>query len=94
MQETNKTDAIATKRNKTIARLLGMVVALQVLTIFGQWVSPTWTSPAQAQIADGGAQRNQMIEELKTMNGKLDRLVTVLESGKLQVRVDSADAKK
>jgi hypothetical protein len=86
MQENN--------RNKTIARLLGVVVVLQVLTIFGQWVSPTWTSPAQAQVPDAGAQRNQIIDELKTMNSKLDHLIAVLEGGKVQVRMDQADAKK
>jgi len=94
MQATNKNEAANTNRNKTIARLLGVVVALQVLTILGQWVSPTATPPARAQIPDAGAQQNQMITELKGVNTRLDHLVGILETGKLQVRVDSPDAKK
>jgi hypothetical protein len=94
MSEMNRNDVAANNRSKTTARLLGVVVALQVLTVLGQWVSPSWTSPAQAQIPDGGAQRNQIIDELKNVNSKLDRMISVLESGKLQVHADSADAKK
>jgi hypothetical protein len=94
MLETNKNGAADNKRSKTIARLLGVVVALQVLTILGQWVSPGMTQPAQAQIPDAGAQQNQMINELKGVNTRLDHLVAILETGKLQVRVDSPDAKK
>ncbi len=36
----------------------------------------------------------QMVDELKQMNAKLDRLVGVLEGGKLQVTTVSADPKK
>lgn len=88
MQETRNSNS------KTIARLLGVVVALQAITILGLWVTPNWTSTAQAQIPDAGAQRNQMIDELRTMNGKMDKLMAILEGGKIQVRSEPADAKK
>jgi hypothetical protein len=87
MQETRNT-------SKTVARLLGLVVALQAITILGLWVTPNWTSTAQAQIPDAGAQRNQMIDELRTLNGKMDKLMAILEGGKIQVRSEPADAKK
>ena len=88
MQETLNSNS------KTIARLLGVVVALQAITILGLWVTPNGTSTAQAQIPDAGAQRNQMIDELRTMNGKMDKLMAILEGGKIQVRSEPADAKK
>jgi hypothetical protein len=82
---TNKTS----KTNK----LLTAVVVLQALTLAGQWFNPTYTSTAQAQVPDAGAQRLQQIEQLKEINAKLDRIAGVLEGGKMQVRVVRDDAK-
>ena len=78
--------------NKT-TKLLTAVVVLQALTLAGQWFSPTYTSTAQAQVPDAGAQRLQQIEQLKDISAKLDRIAGVLEGGKLQVRVARDDAK-
>lgn len=72
-----------TKTNK----LLTAVVVLQALTLVGQWFSPTYTSSAQAQVPDGGAQRLQTIEQLRDISAKLDRIAGTIESGKMQVRV-------
>jgi hypothetical protein len=69
-------------------RLLAIVIAMQALTLLGQWTAadrPRMVSPAGAQVPDAGGQRLQMIDQLKQTNQKLDRLVTLLESGKLQV---------
>jgi hypothetical protein len=81
-----------------IGRLLGVVIVLQVLTLAGQWLDGGsqryLTSTAQAQITDPGRDRSQMIDELKAMNGKLDRLVELLEGGKVQVRVVQPDEPK
>jgi hypothetical protein len=81
----------------TTNRILAAVLVLQVITLLNQWLgSPI--SPAQAQIPDAGAQRNQIIDELNTSNDtlksiddKLDKLGTVLGSGKLQVEVAKPD---
>jgi outer membrane murein-binding lipoprotein Lpp len=78
--------------NKT-NKLLTAAVVLQALTLAGQWFNPTYTSTAQAQVPDAGAQRLQQIEQLKEINAKLDRIGGVLEGGKLQVRVAREDAK-
>lgn len=76
--------------NKTLA----LIVSLQVLTLAGQWVSPPSLSPAVAQSADPGMQRTAMVEEQKATNAKLDKLISILESGELQVKVVSPDEKK
>lgn len=72
------------------------MLSLQVLTVGCLLTaqSPTILPAAQAQIMDSGGQRQQMIEELKTLNTKMDRLLTVLEGGKLQVHSNTPDEHK
>lgn len=72
-------------------RLLAVIIALQGLTLLGQWTGSPRIAPAAAQVPDAGAQRLQMIDELRATNQKLDRLVTLLESGKLQVVASTPD---
>jgi hypothetical protein len=67
-------------------RLLAAVLVLQVVTLAGQWSgrandarADVTTNPAERQIAQ--------TEELKAMNQKLDRMVSVLESGRMRVEV-------
>jgi len=77
------------------AKLLTVVVILQALILAGQWLgAPALVSPAQAQIPDAGAQRFEIISQLKTMNERMDRLISILESGKLEVHVAPADENK
>jgi hypothetical protein len=76
------------------SKLLAAVLVLQGLVLVGQWTSHGLVTPAQAQIPDAGSQRQQMVEELKNLNQKMDKLVQTLEGGKVQVRLGSADGKK
>ena len=76
------------------SKLLVAVLVLQGLLLMGQWTGQGPVTPAHAQIPDAGNQRQAMIEELKTLNQKLDKLVQTLESGKVQVRVGPSDEKK
>jgi hypothetical protein len=48
-------------------------------------------STAQAQVPDAGAQRLEMIDQLKASNDKLDKMISILESGKLQVQLTKPD---
>ena len=73
--------------NAKTNKLLTAVVVLQALTLAGQWLNPSYTSTAHGQVPDAGAQRLQQIEELRSVNAKLDRIATMMESGKMQVRV-------
>jgi len=74
-------------------RMLTIVIVLQAMVLVGQWTGSAWLSPANAQIPDAGAIRLQQLEEQRQINAKLDRLVTLLESGKLQVNVVPAEKK-
>jgi hypothetical protein len=74
-------------------RLLIFVLVLQVLVLVSQLTGPGSATPAWAQIPDAGAQRNAVIEELRTLNGKMDKLMEMLESGKIQVKATLPDDK-
>ena len=71
-------------------RLLAAVLVLQVVTLAGQWTGHAGSNDARADLPpDPGAQRLAQTEELKAMNQKLDRLVSVLEGGRLEVKVSN-----
>jgi len=71
-------------------RLLAAVLVLQVLTLAGQLGGRAASNEVRADLPpDPAAMRLQQTEELKAMNQKLDRLVSVLESGRLEVKVSN-----
>jgi hypothetical protein len=76
------------------ARLLGLVLAMQVgilaSVLSGGRGGP---APAMAQIPDAGAQRAAVVDELKALNAKMDKLIDLLNSGNLQVKVATPDDK-
>ena len=78
---------------KTTKLLTGIVV-LQGLLGLGLWCGLGPVNQAYGQVADPGAQRLQMVDQLKELNGKMDKLIALLESGNLQVKVASPDEKK
>ncbi|MCC6422663.1 MAG: hypothetical protein IT447_04235 [Phycisphaerales bacterium] len=78
-----------------IGQWIGILLVLQCMILIGQWTGSTgYVSTAGAQVPDAGAQRIQMIQELKDMNGKMDNLIRLLEGGNLQVKVAKSDESK
>jgi hypothetical protein len=76
-------------------RLLGVVIVLQGMILAGQWFGGGYlTSPAHAQVADPGRDRQQMLDEMKQTNAKLDKLIELLQKGDLQVKVVQPDETK
>jgi hypothetical protein len=78
----------------TLSKWLGLIVVLQVLTLLSQWGTGPAATPAQAQIPDAGEQRNQLIDQAKATNEKLDKLLDFLKSGDLQVKLVKPDDAK
>jgi hypothetical protein len=77
------------------SKLLGAVVVLQAVTLAGQWLgTPSYLTSASAQMSDPARDRQQTLDELKSMNAKLDKMISLLSSGDLQVRVIQPDEKK
>lgn len=73
-------------------QLLAGIMVMQGLILASVWSGrPAMESVAEAQVPDPGAQRIAMINELKSLNAKVDSLTTFLESGRLQVHIPKAD---
>jgi hypothetical protein len=68
-------------------RLLAAVLVLQVVTLAGQWGGHAVRDARADLPPDPGAQRVAQTEELKSINRNLDRLVRLMESGRVEVRV-------
>ena len=70
----------------TVLTVLAVLLAAQLWTSWTQ--SPDLIRPAAAQggIPDAGAQRQQIVDEIKLLNGKVDDLQSLLVSGKVRVR--------
>ena len=75
------------------SKLLVAVIILQSLILISQWTGQSPVTPAYGQIPDAGGQRQQIIDELKTLNGKMDRMMDTLKSGEVQVKVPKEDKK-
>ena len=77
--------------NRTSHNLLLVVIVLQALTLLSQWTS---MPAAKAEVPDPANRQIQMIDGIKATNDKLDKLISILESGDLQVKVITPDEKK
>lgn len=77
-------------------KLLVAVIALQGMILIGQWTGggSSLLSSAQAQVPDPANRQLQMIDELKSLNGKMDELIGVLRSGDVQVKVAKTEEEK
>lgn len=71
-------------------RLVYTILTIQSV-VLGYLVLAPSQPTAMAQVPDQGAQLQQIIEESKALNAKMDRIIGILEGGKLQVRVVAPD---
>ena len=79
---------------KHASRWLGVVVVLQALVLATLWTGGPGVRPAAAQVPDAGAQQQQVIDQLRATNEKLDKLVELLAGGNLQVHVAADPGRK
>ena len=83
-------------RNHT-NKVLVAIIALQGMLLVGQWSGRTNTAHAKVDaqsLPDPGARQLQMIDELKSMNAKLERLSALVQSGDLTVKVKQDQPKR
>jgi hypothetical protein len=66
--------------------------ALILLTLWG--AAPSISTARADGIPDTGAQQQEIISQLKSTNDKLDKLITLLGSGDLQVKLVKPDDAK
>lgn len=77
--------------NNAHPRILTAVLVLQVLTLLGLWTGQRHVGDVQAAIPDPGAQREAQVAEQKATNQKLDKLIELLRSGDVKVKVEQKD---
>jgi len=77
-------------------RLLVIVIVLQLVMLAGQWLGngPKMLPAAQAEPFNAGADRQAMIDVLKSIDSKLESMNSILNSGNLQVKVQQPDEHK
>ena len=75
-------------------RILIVIAILQALMLVTLWKGDGIATTARANVPEPGADRKEMIAELKAMNEKLASVQKLMESGNLQVQVVAADDKK
>lgn len=78
------------------SKILAIIVVLQALILLGQWSGQPALRSAQADttLPNPGERQIAILDELKTLNGKVDRLIGILQGGDLQVKVAKDDQKK
>jgi hypothetical protein len=79
------------RETNLINKWLAIVVVMQGLILLAMLVGTPSATPALGQIPDAGAQRDQIIDQLKSSNEKLDKLLALLSGGDLQVKVIKPD---
>ena len=78
------------------SKLLAFVLVLQVVIVIGQWAGQpaARTASADVNIPNPGERQLAILDELRTLNGKMDRLLTVVQSGDMKVEVTKVDRNK
>jgi hypothetical protein len=81
--------------NQSTSKWLGIVVVMQALILLTLWGGGSPVSVVKADgIPDQGAQQQEIINQLKSSNEKLDKLLALLSGGDLQVKVAKPDETK
>ena len=78
------------------SKLLGFVIVMQVVILIGQWVGQPAprTARADTAIPNPGERQIAILDELKELNGKMDHLISVVQSGDMKVEVTKVDRNK
>ncbi|HSU69647.1 MAG TPA: hypothetical protein VLJ39_22370 [Tepidisphaeraceae bacterium] len=79
---------------KSSNKLLAFVVVLQVVLLMGQWLGQpsAQTAHADVQLPNPSERQLAILDELRTLNGKMDRLIGVMTSGDVKVEVTKVPA--
>ncbi|HZL36811.1 MAG TPA: hypothetical protein VFC78_15940 [Tepidisphaeraceae bacterium] len=75
-------------------KLLGIMIVMQGLILAGQWAGPVGSpSVAHAEPFNPSERQLAILDEAKQTNSKLDKLMALLQSGEVTVKVAKEDAK-
>jgi len=70
------------------SKLLAVVIVLQALILVGQWAGQPAASTARADITlpNPGERQLAIVDELKNVNSKLDKIYSALTGGDMTVK--------
>jgi hypothetical protein len=70
------------------SKLLGVVIVLQGLILVGQWAGQPSAGTARADVTlpNPGERQLAIVEELKNVNSKLDKIYSALSGGDMTVK--------
>lgn len=77
-----------------ILRLLVVIAGLQLLTLVAIYDGRGYETTARADLPNSNPDQTEAVNQLKDINKKMDRLLTVMESGNLEVKAHQVDEKK
>jgi hypothetical protein len=80
------------KNSKWVAAIL----VLQGIILIGQWTGGRSTLPTAmaGDVPNPAARQIELLDEIKSTNTKLDRIISLMEGGDLQVKVVQSDEAK
>ena len=67
-------------------RMFAVIVVLQILVLATLWTGQQMPAAKALDLPDPGIAREKQLEELQKLNDKMDKLLDLLSSGKLQVK--------
>lgn len=74
----------------TMLTIIAVLLTMQVYALLVGPGGPEVAPSAQAQgIPDAGAQRKEMIDQLKQLNAKTDQLLSLFKSGQARVKLEN-----
>jgi len=74
-------------------KLLTMVLIMQGLTLAGQYAGPIGSATVvRADIPNPAERQLALLEEAHQTNAKLDKLISLIQSGEIQVKIAKGDA--
>jgi hypothetical protein len=78
------------------SKMLGFVIVMQAVILIGQWVGQPAARTANADVAipNPGERQIAILDELKELNGKMDHLISIAQSGDMKVEVTKVDRSK
>ena len=78
------------------SKMFAFVLVMQVVIVIGQWAGQpaARTARADVNIPNPGERQLAILDELRSINGKMDRLLTVVQSGDMKVEVTKVDRSK
>ena len=102
----DKPDRVVVRVDAYTRACLTVIAVLLTVLIVGLWAegvpaarhasaapAPAGAQPAPMGIPDAGGQRDKLVKEMERATAKLDRLVSLFETGKAKVQV-SAEGKE